>query len=362
MSNLPVLYFDARHLKSGIGSYITGILSFLHTKPSLPFTLKLIGDENVLKKMYPQFDAVNERSSLYSLSSQITIPAITGSKSCLHYPHYNAPLFHNGKLIVTIYDMAHLALPSIFKNPLGRFYSVFMLNNIRKKANTVLTISHFSKLEIIKYAKIPADKIKVIYCGVNPVFRKPNDPKATKAILSQLGLNVPFILYVGNLKPHKNLPILIQAFKDVKRQHNLPHVLVLAGSPDKAFYRTVTIDDTIRVFPDCKLNTLVGLYQGCDLHVLLSLYEGFGIPPLEAMACRKPSLVSDIPIFHEILGDSAVYADPNNVRDIAEKIKKILTDENMRDHYGHVGYSHQSLYDWSITGAQTLDIYQEALM
>jgi len=254
----------------------------------------------------------------------------------MHFTHFNVPILYRKKFIVTIHDLT-LRYFSTKKRSLKNFivYSFKQLaykivfNYAIKNSQKIIAISEYTKQDILKYYHVSSDKIQVIYEGVTgETGSQPQNPK-------------PYILYIGNNYPHKNLERLKLAYAKLKEQ-GLDYELLLITK----FVNEQELDN---------------LYKNASLFVFPSLYEGFGLPPLEAMKRGIPVVSSNTTCLPEILGDAAFYFNPLNIDDMAEKIKKALIDRELREELIKQGFEQIKKYDWQKMARETLEIYKESI-
>jgi len=210
---------------------------------------------------------------------------------------------------------------------------------------------------------IDPKKIIVTYEGAdtieNPLLEN------SETVLKKYGIMKPYILYVGNAYPHKNLDRLILAFKRVAKKH--PGLsLVLAGKEDyfyKRLKKTVADNEVSNVvFPDhIEEDHLPTVYREAKLYVFPSLYEGFGLPPLEAMARNIPVASSNASCLPEILGPAAYFFDPRGISETSEAIEKVLTDNDLRRRLIEAGQQQVKKYNWQKMAKETLEIYESCM-
>ena len=238
-------------------------------------------------------------------------------------PTSNGPMFapksFNFKNVVWIHDVNQFYKG--YSSTIYKIFSSIRCPMIAKCADIIITVSEFSKKEISKYLHVPESKIKVVYNGIDDLFISDNPGKAIE-------LPEKYILYVGTSHPRKNLHRLIQAYSKIK-DHIEEKLVIIGPKPRRVFseinlnkYRSEDIIVKGFVSPE----ELKYAYQNASVFVYPSLYEGFGLPPLEALACGTPVVVSKIPPFLEVLGDFAHYVDPYNIDDIAQGIIKVLQE------------------------------------
>jgi glycosyltransferase involved in cell wall biosynthesis len=251
-------------------------------------------------------------------------------------PYYKVPLLISIPVISTIFDLMYIYYPTKWRgNSLfSRWYYRIVGGMMVKKTDEIFTCSNYSKSEIIRFYKVPDRKITVIHLGLSDEFHK-SDSASVSDVKRKFKVVSPYILYMGNFKPHKNVSLLIDAFKVVKNL--IPDLqLVLAGNKDHNFallheqIRLSSAESAIVTTGLVTLNDQIALYSGASVFVFPSLYEGFGYPPLEAMACGTPIVSSDRTSLDEIIGDAAVRCNPLSVSDLAQKICTLFNDAELR--------------------------------
>ena len=277
----------------------------------------------------------------------------------MHFPHFNVPIFYFKPFIITIHDLILKRFPTQRASTLvpayywlkNLTYQIVILSAI-KRAKKIIAVSNYTKNDILKYFKVKSSKIKVIYEGVS-LDSKVKD-------VSSNNLSKKYLLYVGNAYPHKNLERLILAFnKLIKDESNL--YLILVGEIDY-FYKKIQnkfLDSKQIIFTDFVLDKeLTALYKNASLYVFPSLYEGFGLPPLEAMSHGVPVICSEASCLPEILGDSAIYFNPQDINDIAEKIKYVLNNKDVQKNLILKGFNQIKKYKWDKMAEEILEIYK----
>ncbi len=321
----------------------------------------------------------------YSWQEQILLPfRIWREKvNLMHFPHFNVPLFVPVKFVVTIHDLILTHFPTRRATTLNPFvyrlknlaYRLVIVNAV-KRSKKIITVSEFTKKDIIEQFKAPEDKIIVTYEGVanlakgrDSLFVAKLDNQET---LEQYHIPKNFLLYVGNAYPHKNLETLLEVFaKLLDSRADLR--LVLVGKEDYFYERLRDKARTLNIWQKGNNNSpvifpgyvsdaqLEIFYQEARAYVFPSLYEGFGLPPLEAMARNCPVASSDRSSLPEILGDAAVYFNPEDRDDMADKIKRLLDDEGFRESLIAAGLKQVKKYSWWECANKTLDVYKKVL-
>jgi len=238
-----------------------------------------------------------------------------------------------------------------------------LLPRVLYSVDKIITISECTKKDIVKFYKIPEDKIKVILLAPDPIYQ-PLSHDIIAPILSKYGVCAPYILYVGSLEPRKNIQTLIQGFANIKKR-GLNHKLIIVGNKKWEYSKLIRIvaesglhNDVIFTgyLPD---EDLPALYNGADLFVYPSLYEGFGLPPLEAMACGTPVITSNTSSLPEVVGNAGIKVDPQDVDQLSDAIYHVLTDENLRLSLIEKGLERSKQFSWERTATETWKVYDE---
>jgi len=276
---------------------------------------------------------------------------------------YIAPPVCPIPVVNMVHDLAAIHYPQFF-NKREHLRNRFLLPlNIRRAAK-VLTVSEYCKNDIVKTYGVHPDKVVVTYPGVSQHFRPLNDPMLVVSVLHKYGISQPYLLFVGNIQPRKNLRGVIEAFRLLKRDHAIEHKLVVVGR--KAFlysdvFRLVrerALESQIIFTGYVPYEDLPALYNGAALLVYPSFFEGFGSPPIEAMACGIPVVASTAPCFPEILGKAAMLADPRSSPDIAKAIWSVLDDADLRRRLVAEGLNRARALSWEATARKTLAVCQ----
>jgi len=228
-----------------------------------------------------------------------------------------------------------------------------MINSAIRKSDKIITISSFSKKEIVKYADAKGIEIKIIYCGLDSGKLKSNlNEQAVQRVKSIYNLPEDYFLYVGSIKPHKNLKAVIKAFNILLKEYPDKR-LVIAGikleqlNEDKEILNLYDENNMI-ITGFIKDSDLFPIYNIAECLIFPSKYEGFGLPPLEAMICGCPVIASNSSSIPEACGDAALYFDPFKVDELVEKMKLIINDKNLRSELINQGYKNIERFSWKI--------------
>jgi glycosyltransferase involved in cell wall biosynthesis len=300
----------------------------------------------------------------YTLAEQILMPFYIWREriDLMHFHHFNVPIFCPTKFIVTIHDLILIKFPSLRASKLSPFlYKIknvaykFVLNFAIKRSKKIIAVSEFTKKDILENFSVSQDKIVVTYEGVsNRLLESKNKTKNIADILCLYDIENKYLLYVGNAYPHKNLEWLIKVFYE--KINTLGVDLVLVGKEDYFYKRLKELKKEKEnkgnrqgrvIFPGYVPDSdLRFLFQGAFAYVFPSKYEGFGIPPLEAMANDCPVISSDRASMPEILGESALYFNPENEDELFALVNKIVKDNDLRDNLIRSGREQIKKYSW----------------
>ncbi len=284
-----------------------------------------------------------------------------------HFFNYIVPPFVHGKTVVTVHDMVYRAFPETVRGRTKHMLDLGLVKSMQR-ADRIVTDSVFSKSEIIKYYPQFRDKIRVVPCGVDTTrFHPETDAAKIAQVRAKHALSEQYFLYLGTLEPRKNLERLIEAYADFVRTHDHPAQLVLAGGKgwlyDGIFAKVqaLGLEQQVVFTQYIEEGDLCALMSGALAFVFPSIYEGFGMPPLEAMACGTPVLVSDAASLPEVTGDAAVIVQPDSTASIAEGLHQLFTDAARRQRLSEAGLARAAQFSWERSAAMLYDVYAELL-
>ena len=353
-----MITIDGRWINtSGIGTYLSNVIpGVLNSFPDYEF--HILGDAASLSRLkgikQVNFQVIQCSAKMYSIDEQIELIRSIPSQTRLFWAtHYNIPLLYRGKMIVTVYDLFHLARPQLVRGFHKRLYAKLMFWALHYRAAAILTISHFSKRELTRLAGEFKQPIFPIHLGVADSWFE--IPKKPRPYLRK------YILFVGNVKPHKNLSALVEAFGSIS--HLIQHDLIIVGKKegfitgDSAVAEAaIKLGDRVDFTGYVDAEVLHQYFAHAELMVFPSLYEGFGLPPLEAMAAGCPVLCSNSASLPEVCGDAAIYFDPNRASDIAEKLLGLVNDDDLLASLKRKGLEHAKSFSWKSCVFQTCEV------
>ena len=361
---------DVRKLHDfGIGTYVRNLVRQLARidRETEYVLLCRRGDARFIAALGENFRAVTQNAPNYSLREQLLVPLSLGRNGAtlFHAPHYVLPPLTPCRALVTIHDCIHLRFPQYLPNRLAYVYARAQLWSATRRARRVLTVSHASKQDIVRFFDVPETKVTVIPNAIDERFhRTPADADLVR-VRERYQLPARFIMYAGNVKPHKNLERLIDAFVAVRRRGFDDLGLLLTGSEvsryailRRAVHRH-NLRKHVRFLGYQTTETLAALYRLADVFVFPSLYEGFGLSPLEALASGTPVVASNVSSLPEVLGDAAVLIDPREADSIADGITRALEDDVLRADLRRKGLARAGRFSWDKSVRQVRRIYEE---
>jgi len=361
---------DARKLHDfGIGTYTRNLLRELARIDSLSEYVLLCHepDLGIGAQLGRNFRTVLESSPNYSIREQIHVPWVLWRErpDVFHAPHYVLPPAARCRSVVTIHDCIHLMFPQYLPNRAAYVYAKASMWSAVRQSHRILTVSEASKRDIIHFFDVPPEKIVVVYNAIDERFRSVPAEADVARVRERYQLQHEFVLYVGNIKPHKNLVRLIEAFDLLRRRGFDGLKLLIIGDEIAklpALRRAVhshKLHKHVRFLGYQPDETLAILYRLASVFVFPSLYEGFGLPPLEAMACGTPVVTSNVSSLPEVTGDAAVLVDPYDVESIAHGVQNVLTNPTLSAELRTKGKARASEFSWERSVARTRQVYEE---
>ena len=361
---------DARKLHDyGIGTYVRNLLRELARQDGDDEYLLLCrrDDAEFMRGLGERFSPITESAGHYSVREQLTVPISVGRSrvDLFHAPHYVVSPLMRCPYVVTIHDCIHLRFPQYLPNRAALVYAKTVMRLAARRSRRVLTVSNASKDDIIRYLGVPAPKVEVIYNALDERLEKPPTPEDVDRVRERFQLTSPFILYTGNIKPHKNVDRLIEAFS-LLRPQGFEHVKLLIIGDEISKYPNLRrmihrfqLHKHVRFLGFVPDETLAVLYQLASVFVFPSLYEGFGLPPLEAMAAGTPVITSNVSSLPEVVGDAALLIDPMDAQAIAGAMARVLGDDALRTSLVCRGRERVKAFSWKRSVARTREVYAE---
>lgn len=347
----------------------------------------------ILKSPYNNFKAkiLNWPFHFFWTQACLSCEILLHKPDILFVPAHSLPVIHPKKSLVTMHDIAferekwlyshdYIGPDSAFKRKvINYFVKLFTFGKYEaniigyhrwsskfavKHAAKIITISDFSKKEIMEVYNAPDDKVKVILNGYNRgLYKKIENQDDIAPVLNKYGIEKPYILYVSKLEKKKNTPALVEAFAIMREQHKqIKHKLVLAGDAGlgydeiKYIIREYNLDDEVIATGWVPELDMPYIYNGASAFIFPSLYEGFGIPLLQAMACGVPIAASQTTSIPEVVGQAAVFFNPKDVKSIAEAMAEIITNEKLKNELIAKGFDRVKKFSWQKCAEETLAV------
>jgi glycosyltransferase involved in cell wall biosynthesis len=263
------------------------------------------------------------------------------------------------KVVTTLHDFSIFRYPQWHPKDRVEFFTKSFWDSI-ERSDHFITVSHSIKKEAIKLLGLPEEKVSVIYNGVDHTIFRPLEKNITSKVIQKYHLPQDFLLYVGSIEPRKNLLHLLQAYDRLPEPLKKEYPLVLAGFRGWNNKQIMELVKKNRVYyvGYLPLEDLVDIYNHATLLLYLSFYEGFGIPPLEAMACGTPVILSDIEVFKEIYKEGALFCDPYSPDDIAHSIYSVLTDHTLLAQLSRAALNYAQKFSWENSAQEHATLFR----
>ena len=357
----------------GVGTYIRNVVRALagldrddhFLLVGAPDRLRELGDlpENFLRVPFAH-DASSPR---YYLEFQRIIRR--AQCDAVHVPNmFWRPLLVSCPYVMTVHDLLlFYERTGRGRSRMRRWFSRRALHN----AERILAVSKFTRNELIRLHGIPPDRIDIAYNAIDDRLAHGHATDADRQMIAErYQVNYPFILYAGNIQPHKNLNRIIEAFSALKgellKENHYPDLkLIIIGdelSKHPDLRRTVVrsgMQNDVRFLGFVPIEVLRIFYDAAKIFVFPSLYEGFGLPPLEAMAHGTPVVTSNLTSLPEVVGQAAVLVNPENVFDIMRALHRVLLDQPLRERMKERGYRQVERFSWTSSATQILNVYRD---
>ncbi|MFH1088960.1 MAG: glycosyltransferase family 1 protein [Candidatus Uhrbacteria bacterium] len=351
----------------GLGRYVEQLITELQSTDQKNHYVLFLKKENfeACRITNPNFEKRLADVHWYTFDEQRILPKIIDREKLdlIHFPHWNIPLLLRTPFVVTIHDLILLDDPSSAKaTSLGSIaYAIkrlgykAVLQKAISRSQKIITVSKATEFSILKhFPKVDAKKIQVVYEGVVGLDRGERGKGKGKE---------NFILYIGNSYPHKNLQTLLEAFQ-IFRQIEPEAKLVMAGHQDlfsdriEAFAKTLNFPtDAVKFIRDPEDKIIADLYSNAKIYVFPSKLEGFGLPGLEAMSMGVPVIAARAGSLPEILGDAAVYFDPNRVDDLTQTIQNLWNNDSQQNELTTKGFQQVKKYSWQKMAGEIKEVY-----
>lgn len=350
---------------TGIGTYLRGLVSgFTRNRNPAADQLVLFSPERASPGT---FSKVLFSAPIYSFTEQQRYFNLINLCQLWHAPHYNIPfLKRRAKLVVTIHDLIHWVYREKL-NPLQRLYAETFLSRSAKIADHIITVSEHSKRDLIRFLHVAPEKISVVYNGIDPDFYPLDSGSLAEEeirIRKKYSLPDSFFLYVGMLKPHKNVLRLMQVYLKLRAERKINKGLIVLGkgsdsSPEMRFIRDARSE--ILHLPQIDYGELRTFYNMAHALIHPSLYEGFGLTVLEALACGTPVLTTRRASLPEVGGDAVRYIDGEDEVELACALAEWGEDDQLREKMTDHGFLRAAKFSWDLCARETVRVYEKVL-
>lgn len=357
---------------TGIGAYIKNLTDKLFEIDK--------NNEYVLFLREPAFSKFNEPSEgvkkikvtprWYSYAEQFILPLQFAREKfdLIHYPHFNSPILFPKKSVCTIHDITPLFFPGHKMNFfLRRLAYRTAFTSTLHKASKIIAVSRSTKNALLQHFHLNPEKIAIIYEGVDEHFKIIDNYGIINEIKNRFNITKPFIFFLGVWRGHKNIENLIKSFNSLKDKYKIEHQLVLGGREDLHYtnVRAAINDSPYKndiITPGyIKDDELPHLYNAADAFALPSFIEGFGLIAIEAQSCGCPVVSTNTTSMPEVLADSALFFEPNNCDEMAEKIFQVLTDRALKQSLIEKGLKNVKRFSWQRCAKETLEVYKSII-
>lgn len=297
--------------------------------------------------------------------ARLSIEMFQAPPDVLFVPAHSLPLWSPAASVVTVHDLGYRRLPESHR--LGsRLYRLWSTRLSIRAATRIIAVSDATRRDLIELEGVSAERIRVVYHGVDPSLAPVDDPLVIRATRDAHGLPSRYFLYVGTLQPRKNLQRLIRAHRELIDSDPGAPALVLAGQvgwraePILAEARRSDSLERVRLLGYVEREHVAALLSGAVAFVFPSLYEGFGMPVVEAMACGCPVMASTTSSLPEVVGDAALLVDPLDVHGMAEGMGRLAREPDLRASLRARGFERVKRFSWERAARETLAVLREA--
>jgi glycosyltransferase involved in cell wall biosynthesis len=374
--------FDARlvyYQQAGIGQYILQLLQGL-ARISNPFQLP--SRQNQVESAHELWVFRSRKApalqlppwvrqarlwtpSHHRFESTALIAELTGKRlALLHSPDFIPPFGGRFRSVITIHDLNFVHFPQFLTPESARYYG--QIHRAVERADHILTDSNWTRDDVINFLEASPERVTTVYLAAAPVYRPITDRREVRRAVQRYGLPPEFIIFVGTLEPRKNVPTLLKAFRQLLDRGYRIHLAIVGrrGWLYEDVFSTVDelkLSESVHFMENVPDADLARLYNAARCLTLPSYYEGFGLPPLEAMACGTPVVVSDRSSLPEVVGDAGLLIDPDSPEDLSTALGDLLDDSALQASLSQRGLARSSEFSWAKAAHQTMAIYRNVL-
>ena len=361
---------DARlvyYSQAGIGQYILHLVDGLAKvdKENEYVLLQSRKDDTTMQRQ-PNFRRVSlwtpshHRLERYALNVELMRLGL----DVLHSPDFIPPHRPSCRSVITVHDLAFLLYPHFLTRESARYYG--HIDQAVRWTDHIISVSESTKRDTIQHLGVAEDRITVVHEAANPVFRPMDRQEAREQIRYRHGIEAPYILFVSTIEPRKNVPTLLRALWQLVECYKEDVRLVLAGGKGWLFEDAFSVVDELKL--DRRVHfvgrvsseDLLYLYNAAEMLAHPAFYEGFGLPPLGAMACGLPVIVSNVASLPEVVGDAGFLIDPHEVDELTVAMWRVLNDDGLRQEMRQKGLKQAGRFSWERAARETMAIYKLA--
>lgn len=363
---------DARKLTDfGIGTYIQNLLPALARVDDRNEYVIFARPEHAerVAELPENFRFVPEKARGYTARELVVMPwqMLRHRLDLFHATHYVLPYLAPCKTVVSIHDIIHVLYPEFLPNRLALLYASTMMRHSLSSGDRIIASSQNTKTDLLETFDVEGEKIKVVYLGVPARFRRKVEESEAAEVLARHGLTQPYVLFVGNPKPHKNLSNVVRSFARALSLGDFEADLVCVGDHGGEAFRvrqqaeSLGIGDRYKAVGRVPSDDLPALYQRAAIFLYPTLYEGFGFPVVEAMASGVPVVTSNKSALKEVAEGYADLVNPLDVEEMAAAVALCMTDPEHRQALARLGLRRAEDFRWRRTAEKTLEIYLQTL-
>jgi glycosyltransferase involved in cell wall biosynthesis len=362
------IVIDARWLRTGIGRYTLSLLQGLRPR------LEKVCLTCITQPQYVDLVSglcqrvILSDANIYGLKEQLALPWLARNASALYVPHYNIPVVWRRRLLVTIHDLNHLLDTTYRGSWKSSLYARPLLRLAATNADVIITPSEYTKAMLIGHLNVEPGRISVIPGCVASCFERKEKQEARSIVARKLGITRPYLLFVGNCAPNKNVPLLLDAMAQLRSRRADAPLLVLAGNACQlrpqvqAYGRNLGLQDQVVWLEKISDVLLAELYAAALMTIVPSFEEGFGLPVIESMACGTPVLCSQAASLPEVAGGAALYFSPHSCEQLTDKIECLMDSTATQEILIAAGLARSSLFSQKRFGERQAAAIQGLLL
>jgi len=363
---------DTRNFQdTGIGTYARQLVHALAglDNENRYMLLARPQDRDAFRDLPDNFQPVYETAPVYSLRELLALSwrLLRLQVDLYHSTHYVTPAVLHSPVVVTVHDVVHLFYPDFLPSRFAFLYAQRMIHRTLRRADRIIAVTQSTRADLVQHFDVDGGKVQVVYNGVRDVFRQRLPPAELDRWRRDLGLQGPYVLFVGNPQPRKNLDTAVQAYARARQLASFDAPLVCigdrAGTELKIRQRAANLGlaGQVRLLGRVAPEALPALYQGASLFLYPTLYEGTAMPVVEALASGVAVICSNTSSLREVAEGYAHLVDPLDIEGMAKALAHCMSDPEHRAALARLGAKRAEDFRWSQTARKTLDIYLAAI-